>query len=82
MRRRSNRPTGVFKLKNQYMDLIDPKLYATIPKSVFAAIAVSLTIIRHEDDQSGMNAKLLEEWQALFDNGIVPQKPPYFGGGK
>lgn len=48
--------------------------YRDTPKAVIAAIAYSLAsrII-----ESGQDAEYVirEEWQALYDNGIVPQKP-------
>jgi hypothetical protein len=65
-----------FKLGNSYMANLGP-LYAQTPKAVFAAIAWSMCFINVEEaGTEEANKRFLEEWQALYDNGIVPQAPP------
>lgn len=66
--------TAVSKKSNPYADLIDPVLYAQTPKAVLAAIVVSL-LSGGGDDPRYLNERIRAEWQALYDNGIVPQKP-------
>ena len=61
------------KLLNGYVDPLG-SLYADIPKAVFAAIAVSaLTVGGDYLDEA--QQRVLQEWWALHDAGIVPQKP-------
>lgn len=60
---------------NEYAQALGPGVFDAIPKSVFAAIAVSF------GTQGGahLNAArpaILREWQTLYDNGIVSQRPP------
>jgi hypothetical protein len=46
------------------------------PKTVFMAIAFSLAQRITEDAPADITHKLIwDEWQTLYDNGIVPQKP-------
>jgi hypothetical protein len=68
---------GVFKTTNEYMRQIDRGVYERTPKAVFAAIAASW-IINHEHDETAdyLTTAILDEWQALYAAGIVPQKPP------
>lgn len=68
------RPTGVFKTENEYQKMIDPALYADTPKAVFAALVVSY-LNRLGVEFSDVDAAIREEWQALYDAEIVPQKP-------
>lgn len=63
------------KTPNQYADVLDQKLYAACPKAVFAAIAVSYASAGG-DHLNLANENIIREWWTLFDNGIVPQKPP------
>jgi hypothetical protein len=61
---------------NDYLAHLGP-LYAKTPKAVFAAMAFSFAFI--DVEEQGVEqalARLRFEWQALYDNGIVPQKPP------
>lgn len=68
------RRNGIFKQSNEYARLVDN--YDKIPKAVFAAIAVSaLNIAFCEDDLSKINEVLINEWNALYNSGIIPQKP-------
>lgn len=57
---------------NAYAEAIEPKLYARIPKAVLAAVAVSI-LSNGGDDLDGASARILEEWEILHANGIVPQ---------
>lgn len=68
------RPTGVFKLTNEYAGELG-KLYAQTPKAVFAAIAVS-ALTTGGDWLDEAQPRILKEWYALYRAGIVPQKPP------
>ena len=48
--------------------------YGDTPKAVFAAIAFSLASVNGDPEEA--QRVMLREWTALYDNGIVPQKPP------
>ena len=50
-------------------------LYAA-PKAVFAAIAYSFCSSGGDLSVSEAQKRLLDEWWTLYENGIVPQKPP------
>ena len=63
------------KLSNEYARLLGP-LYADMPKAVLAAIAVSFANRLNDGVFQGVECLLMDEWQALYDNGIVPQRPP------
>ena len=69
-----SRPMGVFKTENEYMIQIDQKVYADTPKAVLAAIVVSL-LFKDGVEVDVVTDALLNEWAALNENGIVPQKP-------
>lgn len=60
---------------NEYARCIAPEIYEAMPKSVFAAIAVSYGT-HGGDEMSLVNHSLMLEWKILYDGGIVPQKPP------
>jgi hypothetical protein len=62
---------------NEYADMLHP-LYDNIPKTVMAAIAVSFAIqLKGEEDfEYFIKKRIMEEWEILHQNGIVPQKPP------
>ena len=51
--------------------------YERIPKAVFAAVAYALAsrLIADGDSPTMIEAAIIDEWQVLYDNGIVPQKP-------
>lgn len=64
-------------LKNQlnaYAESIGYGLFDEIPKSVFAAIAVSALTAGGENLQAS-GKRLALEWETLNLNGVVPQKP-------
>lgn len=68
------------KLGNGYIGAYG-KLYAETPKAVFAAIALSLAFIDVEERGFDLAVKqVLNEWRCLYENGIVPQKPPAWKG--
>lgn len=77
-----SRPTGVFKMTNEYADVLGYDLYAKMPKAVLAAIAVSFASLQVEGqggeslDRDAIRAAMIEEWTILHSNGIIPQKPP------
>ena len=60
---------------NEYSEMTGD-LYAKCPKSVFAAIAVS-SLASWADQIDIARDLVLHEWWVLFDNGIVPQHPPF-----
>ena len=60
------------KLHNEYAALLG-SLFADCPKAVLAAIAISALC---GDDLNSAHENVLKEWWTLYDNGIVPQKPP------
>lgn len=69
------------KSSNEYAQSFG-RLYAKIPKAVFAAVAFSYANISCGEDghESGSAEetvrRFLHEWEVLRENGIVPQKPP------
>lgn len=69
---------GVGKKDNSYSRLA---LNVDAPKTVWMALAVSfaaMTVESAEDlleDRPRLERLLMDEWQTLHDNGIVPQKP-------
>lgn len=58
---------------NQYAALLEN--FDEIPKSVLAAIAVSLALLQNEEDLSSVSKIINDEWRVLHENGIVPQRP-------
>lgn len=66
---------AINKKYNEYARAVDERLYEQTPKAVFAAVAVS-ALTTGGDYLNEANGRLLEEWWILYDNGIVPQKPP------
>lgn len=66
---------------NEYQQAIAPKLYERTPKAVFAALAASFAAhYIHNGDLSKIDEALLEEWRILYEQGIVPQRPPTIEG--
>lgn len=63
------------KKSNEYVDVF-PDLFERTPKSVFAAVALSLALRLNDDDLQDAIAELVSEWSVLHQNGIVPQAPP------
>lgn len=59
---------------NEYIEALDRGVFDDIPKSVFAAIAVSY-LVNHGVEFSDVTQEILNEWQTLYDNKVVPQKP-------
>ena len=64
------------KTHNEYASAI--VAYSRMPKAVFAAIAYSFAsrIIADGDSPTMIEEAILNEWQVLHDNGIIPQPPP------
>ena len=52
-------------------------LFDTCPKTVWAAIAISLCTCGGDRIEEAEQA-ILSEWQALYQAGVVSQKPPAF----
>lgn len=66
------------KTGNEYAGALG-KLYARTPKAVFAAVAYSFANWACGEEAVNRDeqvARFVAEWQALYDNGIVPQAPP------
>lgn len=68
---------------NEYVAAAGFDVYEKTPKAVFAAIAVSAVNCSDPrgcdhcwDEPGGPEALLLREWAALYNAGIVAQKPP------
>ncbi len=59
---------------NAYADRLG-EWYDEIPKAVLAAIAVSALTAGGEQLVLARE-RVRAEWQTLYDNGIVPQRPP------
>ena len=63
------------KLSNEYVEnALSGDFYEKTPKAVFAALAVSL-ILAQDENFCTVEKRLKDEWEILFENGIVPQKP-------
>lgn len=66
--------TGM-KLTNCYSEAVGEDVYVKAPKAGFAAVAVSR--LTCGGDHLNLARKLfLAEWQALYEGGIVTQRPP------
>ncbi len=63
---------GIKKTNNYALDY--PK-YGSTPKAVVAAVAYSLAMRLCEDNQDEAAQMIRDEWAALYDAKIVPQKP-------
>ncbi len=61
-------------IQNEYAQRFG-RLYADVPKAVFAAVAASYCS-SGGDNMDAMVKLFLEEWETLHENGIVPQPPP------
>lgn len=63
---------------NVYSGHLTSDFYSSCPKAVFAALAVSLMANHLATDVDFVEQSLLKEWNILYENGIVPQRPPSF----
>lgn len=61
------------KIGNEYAAHLDE--FDSTPKAVYAAIAVSFAN-RFGISLGEANVAINQEWQALYEAGVVPQKPP------
>jgi hypothetical protein len=68
------RPLGIIKHSNDYAHAVGRENYEDIPKSVWAAIAVSLAT-NGGDSLESATKRIAEEWECLYQCGIVPQRP-------
>lgn len=59
---------------NAYIESLDAFVFDIIPKSVWAAIAISALTSGGDRLSEATNA-VMREWEALHQNGIVKQKP-------
>ena len=59
---------------NTYADALHG-LFDRIPKSVFAALAVSYALRQQADDFTKVPNEIIAEWETLYQNGIVAQRP-------
>jgi hypothetical protein len=62
------------KINNDYAIAAGRDFYAEIPKAVWAALAVS-SLTQGGDYLDEARARVAAEWQALYQAGIVPQRP-------
>jgi len=62
------------KQDNEYQKAIDRALYEDTPKAVFAAVLVSY-LNRMGVEFEEVDRAIAQEWQALYEAEIVPQKP-------
>jgi hypothetical protein len=67
---------SINKLHNEYAAEVGGDVFEKCPKAVFAAIAVSALTLGG-DYLEETRQRVIAEWWALHDNGIVPQKPPF-----
>jgi hypothetical protein len=64
---------GINKLTNEYASLVD---HLDAPKAVWMAVALSLAMRLSGEDSTDKACRLIvDEWDALFLNGVVPQNP-------
>ena len=68
------RPMGVMKHSNDYAHAVGVDFFNSIPKSVWAAIAVSFAT-NGGDSIDAATRLIAQEWDILYRNGIVPQPP-------
>ena len=62
-------------ITNSYIQCLEPGYFDKIPKTVWAAIAISLATTGG-DRLNEATLAIIKEWRALYYNGIVKQKPP------
>lgn len=71
---------AINKLHNDYAATLDQAggLFEKTPKAVLAAMVVSLMTCGGDrlDELEALREQFLEEWAALYNCGIIPQKPP------
>ncbi len=60
---------------NEYQEVLG-KVFDKAPKAVIAAIAVS-ALTTGGDFLSEASARFIEEWWALYEAHVVPQRPPF-----
>lgn len=63
------------KTNNSYQRILSVEFLEKCPKSVLAAIAVSFVINHQSISEEKAEDVILNEWNILHKNGIVPQKP-------
>lgn len=62
--------------RNNYTQALG-NFFTVTPKAVFAAVAFSFANrLFAKSEGTEVADIILEEWQTLYANGIVPQKPP------
>lgn len=70
------RKNGIFKKYNGYQKLIGSAVYEKTPKAVFAALFVSYLLNGRGASMETIDSEILHEWQLLYNQEIVPQRPP------
>lgn len=65
---------------NEYVSSVSRRLFELCPKTVWAAIAISLATTGG-NRLSEAEQLIINEWASLYDAGIVPQKPVTVGAG-
>jgi hypothetical protein len=70
---------AINKLHNEYAEALNDagRLFENTPKAVLGAMVVSLMTCGGDtiDDTGALRERFLEEWAALHNCGIIPQKP-------
>lgn len=61
---------------NEYAGMLPPGMMDNTPKAVFAALLVSEYLNRQNILPDELAATIFGEWKTLYQNGIVPQRPP------
>ena len=64
------------KKQNEYQKMISDGLFEKTPKAVLAALLVSEYVNRLDLKGVDIDNNIINEWQTLYQNGIVPQRPP------
>jgi hypothetical protein len=65
------------KIGNEYAAAFG-RLYASTPKAVFAAVALSYANCASGEEAKTLDEavqRFIQEWKTLYENGIIPQEP-------
>lgn len=61
-------------ITNEYSESIRPEFFQDVPKSIWAAIAISYLLHDRGARWDEVEDLVLHEWDVLHRNGIIPQK--------
>lgn len=62
-------------VSNQYVNALPVGVFDRTPKAVWAAIAISFALCDNDGEFDRTLTAILDEWEALYLNHIVSQKP-------